>query len=156
MTGQITPDHHFYPHGFATMADGHVGVGDADEPVGTDVANGFQKVASQLVEHGAFVRDWSGQDMVERRDAVAGDHDQPVADGVYIADFTPVKSSLAGKVEICFSYRHDVISITPVSRSLHIVRPGCYRNNRLFQKDCATWSCPSLRSDTGRKLAGKG
>jgi hypothetical protein len=103
VTGQVAADHHFHPHGFAAMADGHVGIGCGEEPVGADVAGSVEKIGGYLVQHGAFVRDSPGQDVIEGRNAVAGYHHQPVADGVHITDFAAVKSRLAGQLEIRFA-----------------------------------------------------
>jgi hypothetical protein len=103
---EVASDDHFDAQRLAALADGYVGVGVGEQPIGADVARGVQEIGRYLVEHRAFVRNRARQDVVECGDAVAGDHhEQVAAEAVHVADFATVKGRLAGELEVGFAQR---------------------------------------------------
>ncbi len=110
MAGEIAPDDHLHADGFALQTYRHVGVGRGEQPVGHDVARGLEKIHRRLVEHLSFVRNGLGQDVVKSGDAVGSDHDEQVADSIYVAYLAAVKARLAGELKVCFEKRlHDLL-----------------------------------------------
>ena len=74
VTGQVTADYHLHANGLAAVPDSHIGVGGCYEPVGADIAGGPEHKSGDLVQNLSFIWDRAGEDHIECRNPVTGNH----------------------------------------------------------------------------------
>ena len=99
--GENGTDNHFYTKTFALQTYGDHWVGCGKFPVGTDVGGEVEKLRGNLIEHLSFKWNAFGQNNVEGRNAVGGNHhDFVVVDVVHIAHFTVINAALLFKMKI--------------------------------------------------------
>jgi hypothetical protein len=56
-----------------------------------------EKIGSQLIQNGAFLRDGPWKNYIEGRYPVRGNHRHSVSEKVHISNFPSVESGLSGK-----------------------------------------------------------
>ena len=102
--GEVTSNDHLDRERLAETSHGDHRVGGGKLPVGDDVGGGVEKHGGNLVEHLSLIGDALGQDNVESRDAVGGDHHHVfVVDEITIADLAVIDLGLARELIICSS-----------------------------------------------------
>ena len=101
MTGEVASDDHLHFKWLALAADGDVGGGSVHEPVRANIAGSFEHISSDLVKDLAFTGDGAGENDIEGRDTIRGDHNQPlVGNRIYVAYLTAVEICLMRELKL--------------------------------------------------------
>ena len=102
-TAEVAADNHLDGIALTTVTDGHHRVGSSEKPVGHDVTRGFQKLGCNLVQDLPFVRNAFGQNHIEGRDAVGGNHAKEVfTNKIHVTNLAVIDIGLTGKGEVGF------------------------------------------------------
>ena len=109
--GDVAAHDHFDRERLEPAHDENAGIGHVEDVVRRHVLRLLEPEYGETVEQLALERD-GGEDAVERREAIGGDHHDAVVSRVVVADFAPVELAQGG--EVGFFERERKLSVESV------------------------------------------
>ena len=102
MTRKIASNDHFDLKSLALMTDRNIWIWRRNQPIGYNICRFAKEICRNIVQNLTFVRNCLWQYDIKSRNPITCHHDQFVADGIYVTNFTFIKMRLIRKLKMCF------------------------------------------------------